>query len=63
MKFSDTHIYTFLHFNSPSKLSSKKSTNLVGMLNNVLESVDAMEAIFATFAIDKKDLNLWSLWS
>ena len=55
--------YIFLHFNSPSELSSRESTNLVGRLNNVLESVDAVEDILATYAIYKKYLNLWSLWS
>ena len=63
MKYSYRHIDTFLFFNSPSKLSSRESSNLVGRLKNVLESVDALEAILATCAIGKKDLNLWSLWS
>ena len=63
MKYSYTHINTFLNYNSPSKLSFKESTNLVVRLKNVIESVDAVEIILATSAIDKKNLNLWSLWS
>ena len=56
MKYSYTHIYTFLHFNSPSNLSSRKSMSLVGRLN-LPKSVDAVEAILATCAIDKKELH------
>ena len=53
MKYSQ-HVYTFLHFISPSKLSYRECTNMVELLKNVLESVDAVEAILATCAIDKK---------
>ena len=74
MKYSYTHIYTFLHFNSPSNLSSRKYTSLVGRLENVLKSLDDVEAILATFAIDKKrpesveslELNFgryWNIWT
>ena len=49
MKYSYTHIYIFLHLNFPNKFSARESSNMVGRLKNVLESVDAVEAILATY--------------